>query len=201
MWNDTLAGLKFIKIVFIWKKMCILNLNYSVLTSLFYPELKTLIRDVEMAALDLKDNMDPENDDSGDIWSEPEFQQDGLKEFERLDSLLSQVPKKAQHGILKSCDLVLTCIDANTKFIALGTNIGTAFLYSRRNETMQRLKATVRNLLLILIFLLHLFTTFEDAIFLLNNPQKFVLKLDVTLIYKYEEFSCLNCLLESKISK
>ncbi|RUS76520.1 hypothetical protein EGW08_015713, partial [Elysia chlorotica] len=42
----------------------------------------------------------------------------------------------------KSCDLVLTCIDANTNYIALGSNIGTVFLYSRSNETMQRLKAT-----------------------------------------------------------
>lgn len=65
------------------------------------------------------------------------------KEHERLDAILSLIPRKAQHGVLMSCDLVLTCIDANEHFIALGTNVGITFLYSRKEHVMQRLKAAV----------------------------------------------------------
>ncbi|CAL1547450.1 unnamed protein product [Lymnaea stagnalis] len=67
--------------------------------------------------------------------------EDALKEFERLDSLLSHIPRKAQHGLLMSCDLILTCIDANTSFIALGTNVGLTFLYNRKDHSIQRLKS------------------------------------------------------------
>ncbi|BFZ11505.1 hypothetical protein BsWGS_14546 [Bradybaena similaris] len=70
---------------------------------------------------------------------------DELKEFEKLDLLLSQIPKKAQHGLLMSCDLVLTCIDANSVYIALGTNVGVVFMYSRRDFSMQRLKCASTN--------------------------------------------------------
>ena len=96
-----------------------------------------------MAAVDPIKQTDPKKSDSTTGETDPDSQQDGFKEFERLDSLLSQVPKKAQYGILKTCDLVLTCIDANTKYIALGTNLGITFLYSRQRKSTQRLKATV----------------------------------------------------------
>ncbi|GFR99993.1 WD repeat-containing protein [Elysia marginata] len=104
-------------------------------------QLPRLIRVFRMAAADLKEQVYPKDSEFRDE-SEVESQPDEFREFERLDSLLSQLPKRAQHGILKSCDLVLTCIDANKKFIVLGTNIGITFFYSRRDKTMQRLKAT-----------------------------------------------------------
>ncbi|KAL8602690.1 hypothetical protein ACOMHN_058643 [Nucella lapillus] len=63
------------------------------------------------------------------------------REHGRLDVLLSQIPKKAQHGLLRQCDLILTCIDANHHFIAMGTNIGLTFLYSRCQHTVQRLRS------------------------------------------------------------
>ena len=65
------------------------------------------------------------------------------QEHARLDALLSQIPKKAQHGLLMQCDLILTCIDANEHYIALGTNIGLTFLYNRKDQSMQRLKCEV----------------------------------------------------------
>lgn len=63
------------------------------------------------------------------------------QEHARLDSLLGQIPKKAQQGLLMQCDLVLTCIDADSNYIALGTNIGLTFLYNRKDQSMQRLKS------------------------------------------------------------
>ena len=66
-----------------------------------------------------------------------------LREWEQLDALLSKIPRRAQFGLLKSCDLVLTCIDASEKYIALGSNIGVVFLYTRANESIQKLKTTV----------------------------------------------------------
>ena len=66
------------------------------------------------------------------------------REHARLDPLLTQIPKKAQHGLLMQCDLILTCIDVNEHYIALGTNIGLTFLYSRKDCSMQRLKSEVK---------------------------------------------------------
>lgn len=63
------------------------------------------------------------------------------QEHARLDVLLTQIPKKAQHGLLMQCDLILTCIDADENYIALGTNIGLTFLYNRKDQSMQRLKS------------------------------------------------------------
>ena len=65
------------------------------------------------------------------------------RQHARLDSLLSQIPRKAQHGLLMQCDLILTCIDANAFFIALGTDVGLTFLYSRQDASMQRLRSEV----------------------------------------------------------
>jgi hypothetical protein len=41
------------------------------------------------------------------------------------------------------CDLILTCIDANEFFIALGTNIGLVFVFNRKDHSMQKLKSEV----------------------------------------------------------
>ena len=76
------------------------------------------------------------------------------KEHARLDPLLSQIPKKAQHGLLMQCDLILTCIDATELYIALGTNIGLTFLYNRQDHSMQRLKSEVVFLSCFFIFVL-----------------------------------------------
>nr|KAG5695187.1 hypothetical protein BaRGS_018309 [Batillaria attramentaria] len=65
-----------------------------------------------------------------------------LKNPQTLKNCL--IPKKAQHGLLMQCDLILTCIDADEHFIALGTNIGLTFLYNRKDQSMQRLKAELQ---------------------------------------------------------
>ena len=65
------------------------------------------------------------------------------REHEPLWSLLSQIPKKAQRGLLMQCDLILTSVHADENFIALGTNIGIVFLYRRKEQTLERLKSEV----------------------------------------------------------
>ncbi|XP_071079116.1 tectonin beta-propeller repeat-containing protein 2-like [Haliotis cracherodii] len=62
------------------------------------------------------------------------------REFEPLWGILSQIPKKAQRGLLMQCDLIMTCVSADKSYIALGTNIGLVFLYDRKKHTMDRLK-------------------------------------------------------------
>jgi hypothetical protein len=66
------------------------------------------------------------------------------KEHAPLDYLLSQIPKKAQKGMLIQCDLHLNCIDANDHFIALGSNVGVVFLYNRKDKELERLRTHVR---------------------------------------------------------
>ncbi|XP_067682961.1 tectonin beta-propeller repeat-containing protein 2-like [Haliotis asinina] len=62
------------------------------------------------------------------------------REFEPLWGILSQIPKKAQRGLLMQCDLILTCVSVDESYIALGTNIGLIFLYDRKKHSMERLK-------------------------------------------------------------
>ncbi|XP_076442661.1 tectonin beta-propeller repeat-containing protein 2-like [Babylonia areolata] len=83
---------------------------------------------------DVDNPVQGEGEDGGEVSKVP-------REHGRLDVLLSQIPKKAQHGLLMQCDLILTCIDANQQFIALGTNIGLTFLYNRQDHSMQRLRS------------------------------------------------------------
>ena len=67
------------------------------------------------------------------------------KEHAPLDYLLSQIPKKAQKGMLIQCDLHLNCIDANDHFIALGSNVGVVFLYNRKDKELERLRTHSNN--------------------------------------------------------
>ncbi|KAK7481188.1 hypothetical protein BaRGS_00027621 [Batillaria attramentaria] len=95
------------------------------------------------------DTVSTTTDAAGDGYDKQEKSEPGNSDVElkipqehaRLDALLAQIPKKAQHGLLMQCDLILTCIDADEHFIALGTNIGLTFLYNRKDQSMQRLKA------------------------------------------------------------
>lgn len=65
------------------------------------------------------------------------------KEHGHLDYLLSQIPKKAQKGMLMQCDLNLLSLDANENFIALGSNVGVIFLYNRKSKELERLRTHV----------------------------------------------------------
>ncbi|XP_078316066.1 tectonin beta-propeller repeat-containing protein 2-like isoform X2 [Crassostrea virginica] len=62
------------------------------------------------------------------------------KEHRSLDYLLSQIPRRAQKGLLTTCDLVLRCVDASPDYIALGTNVGVIYLFDRKKELIDRLK-------------------------------------------------------------
>lgn len=65
------------------------------------------------------------------------------KEHAFLDYLLSQIPKKAQKGMLIQCDLHIISLDANEFFIALGSNVGVVFLYNRKTKEIERLRTHV----------------------------------------------------------
>ncbi|XP_021379917.1 tectonin beta-propeller repeat-containing protein 2-like isoform X1 [Mizuhopecten yessoensis] len=68
-----------------------------------------------------------------------------LREHEPLVELLSQIPRKAQKGMLIQCDLVLTCIDANEDFIALGSNVGLVFVFDQKKRTVEHKLRTESN--------------------------------------------------------
>ncbi|XP_060077875.1 tectonin beta-propeller repeat-containing protein 2-like [Ylistrum balloti] len=60
-----------------------------------------------------------------------------IREHEPLEELLSQIPRKAQKGMLTQCDLVLSCIDANEDYIALGCNVGLVFVFDQKKRTVE----------------------------------------------------------------
>eukprot|EP00105_Crassostrea_gigas_P024491 XP_011444745.1 PREDICTED: tectonin beta-propeller repeat-containing protein 2 isoform X1 [Crassostrea gigas] len=67
------------------------------------------------------------------------------KEHRSLDYLLSQIPRRAQKGLLTTCDLILKCVDANADYIALGTNVGVIYLFDRKKELIEKLKTHSNN--------------------------------------------------------
>ncbi|KAL4238724.1 Propeller [Mactra antiquata] len=65
-----------------------------------------------------------------------------LREVEPLTDLLSNIPSKVQRGLNTHYEkLELTALDANKYFIALGSQVGTVFLYDRSKCSIQRLKS------------------------------------------------------------
>ena len=65
-----------------------------------------------------------------------------LTEHTPLTKLLHTLPKKAQKGLFAQ-ELEWTCIAANEGYIAVGSSIGTVFLYNRANHTLERLSCKV----------------------------------------------------------
>ncbi|XP_041353427.1 tectonin beta-propeller repeat-containing protein 2-like [Gigantopelta aegis] len=111
-----------------------------------------LVQNVQDIVSNLKDldvsASEASTGDDGQQAKEEEKKDSGPKiprEHDSLWSLLSQIPKKAQRGLLMQCDLILTCIHADENFIALGTNIGIVFLYHRKQQTLERLKSETSN--------------------------------------------------------
>ncbi|XP_032882387.1 tectonin beta-propeller repeat-containing protein 2 isoform X2 [Amblyraja radiata] len=60
-----------------------------------------------------------------------------FKEFSPLYYLLNAIPAKVQKGF-RNVAVHLTALDANKDFIAVGTNIGMLYLYSRRMNKMTK---------------------------------------------------------------
>lgn len=78
--------------------------------------------------------------------AEPICEDEGLfQEWAPLTHLLQQIPLKVQKGLF-SQDLSLTCVDVVSEYIALGTNLGLVYWYSRYNGDLQRLRLEVSSI-------------------------------------------------------
>ncbi|XP_053393854.1 tectonin beta-propeller repeat-containing protein 2-like isoform X2 [Mercenaria mercenaria] len=65
-----------------------------------------------------------------------------FREHEPLTDILSLIPHKVQRGLKTQYEILeLTALDANQYFIALGSNIGTVFLYDRAKHKIERLRS------------------------------------------------------------
>ncbi|XP_012272328.1 WD repeat-containing protein CG11141 [Orussus abietinus] len=62
-----------------------------------------------------------------------------LREWAPLTMLLQNIPSKIQNGIFTQ-DINFTCIDAIAEFIAIGTNHGLVYWYSREKGDLQKLR-------------------------------------------------------------
>lgn len=65
-----------------------------------------------------------------------------VREWTPCTHMLSLIPARVQNGLFSNA-LYLTCIDAVSDFIALGTNIGLVYWYDRKKGNIQRLRCEV----------------------------------------------------------
>ncbi|CAH1122964.1 unnamed protein product [Ceutorhynchus assimilis] len=66
-----------------------------------------------------------------------------LREWAPLSDLFDKLPAKT--GGLFSQDIKLTCIDALSEFLVIGTNVGTVYWYNRKRKDLQRLRCENSN--------------------------------------------------------
>ncbi|XP_054724762.1 tectonin beta-propeller repeat-containing protein 2-like [Uloborus diversus] len=62
-----------------------------------------------------------------------------LQEFPLESDFLKHIPARAQRG-LTTFDLVLSCLDVDGSYIALGSNVGIVYLFDRKRGCLQKLK-------------------------------------------------------------
>ncbi|XP_022123297.2 WD repeat-containing protein CG11141 [Pieris rapae] len=62
-----------------------------------------------------------------------------VREWTPCSHILSLIPPKIQNGIFSN-ELCLTCVDAVSEYIALGTNVGLVYWYDRKKGNIQRLR-------------------------------------------------------------
>lgn len=67
-----------------------------------------------------------------------------VREWTPCSHILSLIPPRIQNGLFSS-ELCLTCVDAVSEYIALGTNVGLVYWYDRKKGNIQRLRCEVRN--------------------------------------------------------
>ncbi|XP_030036044.2 WD repeat-containing protein CG11141 [Manduca sexta] len=67
-----------------------------------------------------------------------------VREWTPCSHILNLIPPRIQTGIFSS-ELCLTCVDAVTEYIALGTNVGLVYWYDRKKGTIQKLKCETSN--------------------------------------------------------
>ncbi|XP_038211188.1 WD repeat-containing protein CG11141 isoform X2 [Zerene cesonia] len=62
-----------------------------------------------------------------------------VREWTPCSHILNLIPPKIQTGIFSN-ELCLTCVDAVSEYIALGTNVGLVYWYDRKKGNIQRLR-------------------------------------------------------------
>ncbi|GBP50504.1 WD repeat-containing protein CG11141 [Eumeta japonica] len=62
-----------------------------------------------------------------------------IREWTPCTHMLNLIPPRVQNGLF-STELYLTCIDAVSEYIALGTNVGLVYWYNRKKGNIQRLR-------------------------------------------------------------
>ncbi|XP_059057598.1 WD repeat-containing protein CG11141 [Achroia grisella] len=62
-----------------------------------------------------------------------------VREWTPSSHILNLIPPRIQNGIFSN-ELCLTCVDAVTEYIALGTNVGLVYWYDRKKGNIQRLR-------------------------------------------------------------
>lgn len=65
-----------------------------------------------------------------------------IREWMPCSHILNLIPPRIQTGIFSS-ELCLTCVDAVSEYIALGTNVGLVYWYDRKKGNIQRLRCEV----------------------------------------------------------
>lgn len=66
-----------------------------------------------------------------------------LREYAPLDSLFRLLPKKAQRVLAlnqSNIDVELTCVDASSEFIVLGSNISLVYVFDRQEQQLAKLR-------------------------------------------------------------
>ncbi|XP_013196228.2 WD repeat-containing protein CG11141 [Amyelois transitella] len=62
-----------------------------------------------------------------------------VREWAPCTHILNLIPPRIQNGLFSN-ELCLTCVDAVSEYIALGTNVGLVYWYDRKKGHMQRLR-------------------------------------------------------------
>ncbi|XP_049876857.1 WD repeat-containing protein CG11141 [Pectinophora gossypiella] len=62
-----------------------------------------------------------------------------VREWTPCSHILNLIPPRIQNGLFSS-ELCLTCVDACSEYIALGTNVGLVYWYDRKKGNIQRLR-------------------------------------------------------------
>lgn len=80
-----------------------------------------------------------------------EFDIRNLREWTPLTDVLQKIPTKIQKGFFFQ-KLNLTCVDILPEFIGFGSDVGIVFWYNRQNGNVQKLRAEVTNISIVLFY-------------------------------------------------
>lgn len=80
-----------------------------------------------------------------------------VREWTPCTHILNLIPPRIQTGLFSN-ELCLTCVDAVTEYIALGTNVGLVYWYDRKKGNIQRLRCEASTSPYVYTAFLHLVT-------------------------------------------